>query len=170
MTALDHVRSMLGFGLAGDPHLAAAARALSAAADKAMRRRAERLFLGCCPCGLAPGEAHCPICDGHMGTLGRSMREEGQTLAEITESERRLVALAATGGHSPGELVDLTVLLNARFETDADRAARAERARLRGAEARALATKVTAACAAPKPGCRPQNRAERRAERSRRRG
>ena len=99
-----------------------------------------------------------------MGQLGRDMREEGKTLAEITESERQIVSAAAKIGHSPGELVDLTVMLNARF--GAEREARA----LREAAKRAALTKFAAAACAPvAPERRPMNRQERRAERSRRR-
>jgi len=57
-------------------------------------RAAIRRRLGSCPCGLAPGAEHCPICDGILGYFGRHLREQGKTLAEIVDAERAVIAVA----------------------------------------------------------------------------
>ena len=74
-------------------------------------RAAVRRMLGSCPCGLAPGAEHCPICDGPLGRLGQYLRDDGKTLAEIRAVEGVVVRAAmdytAAGiGTSPAGLAD----------------------------------------------------------------
>lgn len=98
MTAIDRVRVMLGTGLAagiglagGDPHLAAflaSARALSAEESEAQQRLIRRRMLGCCPCGLAPGEDRCPVCDDGLPAVffHPGPKEIAETLAKLAEA------------------------------------------------------------------------------------
>mgnify|MGYP003425619297 CR=1 FL=1 len=86
-------------------------------------RAAVRRMLGSCPCGLAPGAEHCPICDGPLGRLGQYLRDDGKTLAEIRAVEEVVVRAAmdytAAGiGTSPEHLADVAADLAADLAAD----------------------------------------------------
>lgn len=147
--------------LAADPHaqVMIAARIREDARD--VERAYQRRMLGCCPCGLAPGEAHCPICEGIIGPFGEHLHDHGSSLAEIVEAERVIVAsardyTAAGMAISPRRLAAMGLDVALRTETKEKRAD--------AVDVLAALTKKTTGT----PGSRPRNRFERRREASRR--
>jgi hypothetical protein len=177
-----------------DCHLAAAIqdriRARAQEDERAAKRRFDRAMLGCCPCGLAPGDAYCPICEGAMShgapppappnlTIGRYLRDQGKTLTEIAEIERVFVGaarrlIAAGAARSVGEVLAGLLGVMLATETPEERARREANGR---AKHRAAIREVVATIAptpnvdgAPLAGMAPRapNRHERRREMSRR--
>ena len=149
---------------AADPHLPFVFDAVVRAKHhdvKVAERKARRAMLGCCDCGFARGEDYCPICEGIIGALGRHLRDQGSSLAEIVEAERVIVAsardyTAAGMAISPRRLAAMGLDVALRTETKEKRAD--------AVDVLAALTKKTTGT----PGSRPRNRFERRREASRR--